>query len=315
MRRALLVVTAGLLLGSTGTAQTPYRGRADLVSLYVTATGLDGRLVTDLTESDFEVRDNGKVQKLSHFSNDLQPITIIVMLDRSGSMEKNFGLVQDAAEQFVKRLLPSDKARIGNFSRQIVISPAEFTGDQPALTHILRADLQDVGPSPVWTAIDRSITALLQQQGRRVVLIFSDGHDDPRPGQVRTDFRDVVRRAEIDEIMVYAIGLADTDDAITSWVIRNRQMTFGSHRKNSKLIKPDPGLKKLADQSGGGYFELTWEHNLGATFSRVADELHQQYWLAFPPVKLDGEIHKLDVKVKRPGLTVRARKSYVAERR
>src|SRR5262249_29151685 len=95
MRRAQLVVAAGLLLGSTGTAQTPYRGRADLVSLYATVTGAAGRLVTDLSESDFEVRDSGKVQTLSHFSNDLQPITIIVMLDRSGSMEKNFGLVQD----------------------------------------------------------------------------------------------------------------------------------------------------------------------------------------------------------------------------
>jgi Ca-activated chloride channel family protein len=316
MMRALLVLSAGVILVATGVAQTPYRGRADLVSIYATVTGPDGRLVPDLTKGDFEVRDNGKVQTLSYFSNDLQPITIIVMLDRSGSMEDNFALVADAAEQFVKKLLPDDRARIGNFSRQIVITPADFTSDQNTLLEILRRDLQNVGPSPVWTAIDRSITALLKQEGRRVVLVFTDGHDDPRLGQVRTDFKDVVRRAEIDEIMIYAIGLADTEDASSSWMLHNqRQIQFGTRHRNAKVIKPDPGLKRLADQSGGGYFELTWGHDLGATFSRVADELHRQYWLAFAPARLDGSIHKLEIKAKRPGLTVRGRKSYVAEAR
>ena len=60
---------------------------------------------------------------------------------------------------------------------------------------------------------------------------------------------------------------------------------------------------------------MQWNQNLGATFTRVADELHHQYRLAFPPAKLDGETHKLDVTLKRSGLTARARRSYVAEAR
>ena len=89
----------------------------------------------------------------------------------------------------------------------------------------------------------------------------------------------------------------------------------GLGRPSAKGEKPDAGLRILAEQSGGGYFEINWSQDLGATFTRIADELHRQYGLAFTPAKLDGEIHKLEVKVKGEGLTVRTRKSYVAEAR
>jgi VWFA-related protein len=238
------------------------------------------------------------------------------MLDRSGSMEENFSLVEGATERFVGELLPADRARIGNFSRQIVISPPTFTSDREAMLRILRHEMQPIGPSPIWTAVDRSITALLHEEGRRVVLLFTDGHDDPVRGQVSTELKDIIRRSEIDEVMVYTIGLADTEYA-SPLALHNHigRIQLGTGGGKGKLLKPDPGLKKLAELSGGGYFELTWNDDLGVTFTRVADELHHQYALAFPPPKLDGDVHKLEVKVLRSGLTARARKSYVAEPR
>lgn len=307
---------AGVFEAAARAQEEAFRSRIDLVSVYATVTDSTGRLVPRLTKDDFEVRDNGSKQMLTFFSNDVQPITIVVMLDRSGSMEDNFPLIEDAAARFIRELLPGDRARIGNFSRQILILPTDFTGDQEALVRVLRRDLQGIGPSPVWTAVDRSITALLQQSGRRVVLLFSDGHDDPRRGQVYTELKDVIRRAEIDEVMVYAIGLADVDSSVSSWALRNRigQIQLGRGNR-PKVIKPAKGLRQIADRTGGGYFELTWEQDLGAVFARVADELHHQYAMGFAPAKLDGRIHKLDIKLQKPGLTVRARKSYVAEPR
>jgi hypothetical protein len=71
-------------------------------------------------------------------------------------------------------------------------------------------------------------------------------------------------------------------------------------------------LKKLADETGGGYFELKKTADLGPTFSRVAQELHSQYVLGFEPKQLDGKVHKLTVKLKQTGMIARARKSYVA---
>jgi hypothetical protein len=79
--------------------------------------------------------------------------------------------------------------------------------------------------------------------------------------------------------------------------------------------RPDPGLKRLAEETGGGYFELRRSDELNATFSHVADELHRQYVLGFAPTVLDGKTHKLSVVVKRPGMSVRARTSYVADKK
>jgi len=76
--------------------------------------------------------------------------------------------------------------------------------------------------------------------------------------------------------------------------------------------KPDEGLPKIAGATGGGYFELTSTNDLGATFAKVADELHHQYALGFTPEKLDGKMHVLDVRLAAEGLSVRARKSYLA---
>jgi Ca-activated chloride channel family protein len=75
---------------------------------------------------------------------------------------------------------------------------------------------------------------------------------------------------------------------------------------------PDKGLKKLSEETGGGYFLLKSSDELGPTFTRVAQELHSQYVLGFSPAVLDGKLHKLDVKVRRQGMNTRARKSYLA---
>jgi Ca-activated chloride channel family protein len=305
-----VAVLASLLLLAPLRAQQ-FHSRTDLVSVYTTVTDRAGHLITDLKQDDFEVRDNGKVQKITLFSADPQPISIVVMLDRSGSMEENFTLVQDAAVQFVQKLLPDDRARIGDFARQIIMRPDTFTNNRAELVGYLQHDLQQFGPSPIWTAIDRSITALLDQPNRRVVLIFSDGHDNPMRGQVFTELGDVIRRATYDEVMTYAIGLA-SENTGGSWVVGRGPMGRIQMGPSHGIDKPDPGLHRLAEETGGGYFELTFHDDLAATFARVAEELHRQYWLAFPPGKLDGETHKLEVKVKRADLTARARKSYVA---
>ena len=78
--------------------------------------------------------------------------------------------------------------------------------------------------------------------------------------------------------------------------------------------KPDAGLPRIALATGGGYFELTSANNLGPTFTRIADELHRQYSLAFTPASFDGKTHRLEVKIRRPGLKARARKTYVARK-
>ena len=75
---------------------------------------------------------------------------------------------------------------------------------------------------------------------------------------------------------------------------------------------PDPGLAKVAEDTGGGYTEIRFGQDLGAAFAAVADELHTQYLLAFTPPKRDGKVHDVGVRVSQSGTKTRARKSYVA---
>src|SRR5262245_20497721 len=149
--------------------QPTFRTGAKTVAVYATVTDKDGRLVPDLTREAFEVRDNGKPQSLSVFASETQPITVVMMVDRSGSMRGNFGLVERAAEEFVRGLGPEDKARIGSFSDRIVIQPEEFTSDHQQLIGVLRSDMPVTGPTPLWNAIDDAMTALRGREGRKVV--------------------------------------------------------------------------------------------------------------------------------------------------
>jgi VWFA-related protein len=150
------------------------------------------------------------------------------------------------------------------------------------------------------------MTALARQTGRRVVLVFTDGMDQPLNGRARNvSFKDVTRRSEQEDVMIYAIGL--TPELPFAVFLDGQQF-------KGLPDKPDPRLQVLAQASGGGYFELTRTDDLSPTFERVADELHRQYLLGFVPEKLDGKTHTLAVRVKGAGLSARARRTYVAAR-
>ena len=310
-------------------AQEPtFKGAIRTVAVYATVANAEGRLVPDLGRAAFSVLDNGKRQELTLFANDVQPITVVLLLDRSGSMRRNFGLVEKAAEEFVNALLPADKARIGSFSNRIQVDPRDFTSNHDELLGILRSELQEAGPTPLWNAVNVGITALLHQQGRRVILVFTDGMDSPMNfSGANNTLKDVMKRAEEEDVMVYAIGLAGSGPSGGRFGGRGPGGYggrgggrrggyggggYGGYGRRAPVDKPDDGLPKIAAVTGGGYFELTSTSDLASTFQRVADELHHQYALGFTPAALDGKMHKLEVRVASAGATVRARKSFLA---
>jgi len=126
-----------------------------------------------------------------------------------------------------------------------------------------------------------------------VILVFTDGDDTESHN---ASLGKVVDRARVQEVMIYAIGL-ESNYFNGQRMVRSR---------------PDSGLRKIADETGGGYFELKTTSELAPTFTRVAQELHSQYVIGFSPAALDNKVHKLAVRMKKPGMTARARKSYLA---
>ena len=295
MRRNIAVSTAitlalAMTLGAQG---QKIKVSTESVPVYVTVTDLEKRLVPDLVQEDFEILDNAKVQTVNVFSNQPVPITTTVMIDTSGSMTTALDLVKDGAEQFLLRLLPHDKAQVGEFSDKIKFHPGSFIDDRDRLVYLLKHELDFGYPTRLYDAVDESIDRLDPMDGRKVVLVFTDGDDT---ASTKANLNKVMDRARAKDVMVYAVGLVNT--------FFDGQKTVTS--------KPDRGLKKLAEDTGGGYFELKRTADLGETFTRVAQELHSQYVLGFSPEALDGKVHKLEVRVKKGGMSARARKTYVA---
>jgi Ca-activated chloride channel homolog len=273
------------------TAQQPtFRAGTRLVSIFATVTDAQQRLVPNLAQEDFEILDDGKPQPVEFFLNEVQPITVMVMLDTSASMTGTLDLLRAAAEQFVNRLLPGDRARVGAFNDRIELG-SRFTGDRDELVTDIR-DMDYGNGTKLYDAIGVSLDELKSVTGRRVVLVFTDGDDTSS----RMGLGTAIDRARADEVMVYAIGLES------------------NYFNGERMVKtrPDRGLRRIADETGGGYFELQRASDLASTFTRVEKELHSQYVLGFTPTQLDGKVHKLVVRLKQPGMTARTRRSYLA---
>jgi Ca-activated chloride channel homolog len=306
---AALVACVLAAVGAAGQPPQVFRGGSDAVRVFVTVIDRDGRLVTTLTRSDFEVRDEGKPQAITQFDNSPQPIRLVVMLDVSGSMEGNLPLLRAAASQLFTRLLPDDVARVGSFGRDVTISPA-FTRNPEELTAALPTAIAPDAPTPLWRAIDQAIDAFADADDRRkVILVLSDGKDSGPIGfrSRPSSQAEAIDRARAEDVMIYAIGMRS----------RGRQrMPPGVGRGGLQAMllddMPDPGLARVAEETGGGYTEIRAGQDLGAAFAAVADELHTQYLLAFAPPKRDGKVHDINVRVSQNGLKPRARKSYVA---
>jgi len=296
LRSAGRAALSGVLLVSLSAlalAQQPtFRAGTQVVSLFATVTDAEKRLVPVLMQSDFEVFDNEKSQPLVFFQNEIQPISVVVMLDTSGSMTMSLDLLRAAAEQFVLRLLPADKARVGAFNDKIQFMGRSFMNDRDQLVTDIK-NLDYGNGTRLWDSLAASLDELKGVEGRKVILVFTDGDDT---SSRNSSLGKVIDRARIDEVMVYAIGL--------------ESRYFDGQRMVQS--RPDGGLKKVADETGGGYFELKKTADLAPTFTRVAQELHSQYVLGFTPMLLDGKVHKLAVRMRQPGMTARARRSYLA---
>jgi Ca-activated chloride channel family protein len=284
---AAALLNAGAVLRSHNQDRPTFRAGARTVAVYATVQDRGGRLVPNLTRDDFQMLDDGTPVEPTVFSNDLQDITVALLLDMSASVAGEFSRIREAARHFVDQLRPADRVRIGTFGAEVALSPW-LTGDRARLLRIIDEELWPGGSTPLYAALDAAMTSLEAEPGRRVLLAITDGAD---VSSVRRERREtpalVDRRATDAGFMVYAIGLEG------------------------------PGLAgsivRLADDTGGGRFELTRNADLAPTMARVVEELRHQYVLGFVPARLDGRTHRLEVRMRQPGLVARARRSYVAE--
>jgi Ca-activated chloride channel family protein len=277
-----------LVLASTSllAQQAPpvFRSSVDIVPVYATVTDLRGTFARGLTRDDFEVLDDGKPQQIVSFSEEAQAISVSVILDTSGSMAEARPKMLAAAGVFLDQLRPDDRAMLGS----LVYAGRLFTSDKARLRTAMDLIPPDPG-SPIWAALDSAVTALQPETQRRVIVMYTDGHNTDVFGRLKVTESSVRERLETEGVMLYAIGFQGVSLA--------------------------GGIKNIARRSGGHATELGKDDDLAKALAAIADELHHQYLIGFTPAAFDGKSHKIDVRLKKADLTVRARQQYVAVRK
>lgn len=288
-----------------------FRFGVDTVAIYATALDRYGEMVLGLDRGDFEVLDDGRPQDLTVFVKGLQPITAVLLMDTSASMTFNLDLQRTAAEQFVVRMLPGDRVRLGSFSDRVDLPDGPFTGDRDTLLKALDNGFHIGNPTKLWDAVDETMDALAPMDGRRVILLMTDGTDTAS----RRRLVDVVARARGDDVMIYVVQFTTTARATLAELPLSPTATeLFSGDPRTRNPPATEGLRRVAATTGGGQFLLGRHDDINTTFTHVMQELHYQYVLGFSPDRRDGRLHSLEVRVRRPGVTVRARASYLATR-
>lgn len=293
------------LLGPAALAQAPAPTptpltlgiEVDVVSLTVVAHDKAGRFVKGLGPKDITVLEDGVRQDVTYFreaaateGEERIPLSVVLVLDTSGSMGKNMGFLQEAASSFLGKLEPGDRALVVQFN-ETVKSSAEFTEDMDRLESFVDA-LQPWGATSLYDAIQYALVRIRDQSGRKAVVVFSDGEDTAS----QTDEDDVVGLAKAVEATLYTVGI----------------------RSGAGMYSRSPRgfLRKIANETGGQYFFPERVGDLIKTFAAISAELKAHYLLAYSPQKgPDGLFRTIEVKLARKDVEVRVRKGYFAVKR
>jgi len=281
LRLVLLVASAVALLSSDVRAQQEiFRSGALAVRADVSVT--DGRKpVTGLSASDFELRDEGVLQSVSLVDAEDVPLNVILALDTSASTSgTRLSDLVSAAQTLLAGLRPADRAALTTFSHAVtpLVAP---TDDLSRITAAL-SQTSASGRTAVMDGVYVALTSALGQPGRSLVVVYTDGADISS----WLDQRDVVESAQRSNAVVYAVTTQAGARAINA-------------------------LEAVANATGGDLLRISETTQLREAFQTILQGFRSRYILAYSPTGVTaGGFHRLDVKVKRRGLSVKARPGY-----
>lgn len=273
---------AVIALAATLSAQ--FASGVNLVEVYASVTDERGQPMTGLTQDDFEVRENGELQRVATFAAADFPLSAAVAIDRSFSMAgRRLDLAKDAARVFFGELRPSDESMLVAIGSQVEVL-APLSRDRRALLASL-ASVDAFGTTALHDAVLGSIDAIQPAKGRRALVLLSDGDDRYSEASAAA----ALERARRSDVMIYPVALGR---------------------------KRPPLFAELATLTGGRSFHARDAKGLAETLRTIARDLRHQYLLGYTPsrpiVPGSGEWRGISVSVKRAGARVRARDGYVA---
>jgi Ca-activated chloride channel homolog len=280
-----------------------------LVHLVVTVEDRDHNFITDLARSDFTILENGVPQEIRFFGAETNlPLRIGLLLDTSNSIRPRLKFEQDAATDFLDRVIRQDQdmAFVMTFDNEPEVVQ-DYTTDLSLLTAAVRKQRAGGG-----TALDDAVfqaAAKLSDpplpkgpdpQVRRVIVVISDGDDNLSDHALSDSIESAIRS----EAAVYAVSTS------TEWLAIDDE----NAPKKYHLTEGDSVLKQFSSETGGRVFFPYKIDDLAQSFMDIGDELRRQYFIAYAPAvpPLKGEYRTIEVRTDRKGLVVRTRKGYYA---
>ena len=268
----------------------------DVVSVTAVVHDSAGRFVGGLGPKDVELFEDNVPQEVTYFREasadqpgDRIPLSVVLVLDASGSMARSMRFLQEAAINFVRKLEDVDTALVVQFNESIKGS-AEFTGDTERLEQFVDA-LQAYGGTSLNDAIHYGLNRIRDQKGRKALIVFSDGEDTT--SQMKE--AEVLDYARAVEASIYTVGI--------------RGGVGGG-------ASPRGFLRRISRETGGEFFFPERVGDLTRVFNAIAEELHQHYLLAYTPRRgPDGTFRKITLRTKRKDLEIRVRQGYFAMKR
>ena len=271
------------------------RAQVEMVNILSTVRDRNGRYVADLKKEDFRILENDVPQEIQYFSyeagEDAQPLTVVLLIDTSGSVKDKLEFERLAASEFFRQTLRLNKdlAAIVQFDSEVNLVQ-DFTFDMARLEKSLNG-IRPGGATILYDAVYIASDELLSKQfGRRVMVVLSDGKDT----MSMTTRQEAIRKAQEEDVLIFGIGI--------------RSPGFGA----------DFGaLKDFARSTGGSFFRSKIDlAKIRAAFAQINGEIKNQYSLAYVSSnsRHDGLFRSLEVKLKKRGLRISHRKGYYAPR-
>jgi Ca-activated chloride channel family protein len=282
----------------------------NLVVLNVAVTDAKGNSVTGLKRADFKLFDNGVEQDItsldSIFTAEEAPFAAVVLLDTSGSMEARIALARSAGIKFLENLRSKDSAAVYNFDSKIN-QIQEFSSSRDL--HPTAFELKGKGMTVLNDAVIEAAKALAErEESRRAIVVLSDGADTlSKASQAKA-----LKAALAVNAVIYTVDMSAIDFGPGGATI-----TSGGTNARLERMKSVNALKAFAEKSGGRFVPVAGGEALREAFRQIAQELGTDYTIGYEPKNLvpDGKWHTIEVKVARPGTTVRSRKGYNAPRK
>ena len=274
--------------------QADFSTSVNVVSVLATVRDKQGQLVRDLAKDDFTLEEDGRKQAIRYFSQRADsPLTLGLLIDVSGSQRTVLSGQLRASRQFLDKVLrkEQDHAFFVRFDRQVALLP-DLNLPEPDTRKAVTQG------TALYDAIVFAARRIAGQPGRKALLVLSDGYDTSSSASLAA----AVETAQRADALVYAIRFLDR--GVFAFEIPAAQGGSPVPREGRKA------LERIARETGGGFFDLTAEETLSGIYSRIEDELRNQYSLGFTPAGDRPGYRQIRVVLKRKGLTVHARDGY-----